>query len=237
MNNIFKNACFNKLYKTKDGRQATFIGWDDMMQHAFLYVKERDMEFYGEATYELDGTTLGGSTPHDIVSEWNLENKITINVPSDKIAQQTTDENGNIIIKFVDPEPIKSKSWREFCGNHPDISQEYQLDSNGGVALIGWSNHRRWVENRHLLQTEEDAEGILTLIQLTRLHDEWVGDWKREDSLKLDDCIPYAIKGDGQSYDVIESSCHNILEFPSPEMADEFLECFRDLIEKAKKFI
>lgn len=70
MKNIFKDAYFGKLYKTKDGRKALFVGWDGMMTKVFLYVQERDMEFYGEEMYNLDGITSKGSTPHDVVSEW-----------------------------------------------------------------------------------------------------------------------------------------------------------------------
>lgn len=70
MNNMFKNAYFGKLYRTEDGRKAAFVNWNDRMTKAFLYVKERDMEFYGEEMYDIDGITSKGSTPHNIVSEW-----------------------------------------------------------------------------------------------------------------------------------------------------------------------
>ena len=70
MINIFENAYFGKLYRTRDGRKAAFVNWDDRRTRVFLYVKERDMEFYGEEMYELDGTTSRGNKPHNIVSEW-----------------------------------------------------------------------------------------------------------------------------------------------------------------------
>lgn len=73
MKNIFENAYFGKAYKTRDGRKAILVNWSDRMTKVFLYVKERDMEFYGEEMYELDGTTSKGSTPHDIVSEWTID--------------------------------------------------------------------------------------------------------------------------------------------------------------------
>lgn len=73
MENIFENAYFGKIYRTKDGRKAAFVNWNGIKTKVFLYVKERDMEFYGEEMYDLDGTTSKGSTLHDIVSEWNEE--------------------------------------------------------------------------------------------------------------------------------------------------------------------
>ena len=71
--NLFKNTYFGKLYKTKDGRKAVFLGWSDKKDKVFLYTQERDMEFYGEEMYNLDGTTYKGTTPHDIISEWKEE--------------------------------------------------------------------------------------------------------------------------------------------------------------------
>lgn len=70
MENLFASAKFGDLFKTRDGRRAVFVNWDGMMQHAFIYVEERDIEFYGEEMYNLDGITASGSTLHDIVSRW-----------------------------------------------------------------------------------------------------------------------------------------------------------------------
>lgn len=81
-----------------------------------------------------------------------------------------------------------------------------------------------------MLETREDAEGILALIQLTRLHDEWL-----PNDYEQNVCIIQ--RADNQ----IDISTHfynkKLLTFPTKEMAAEFLECFRDLIEKARKFI
>lgn len=71
MSNIFENAKFGDKFQTRDDRMALFVGWDGEMKHAFLYIKEGGMQFYGEAEYNLDGTVfLGGSSQCDIVSRW-----------------------------------------------------------------------------------------------------------------------------------------------------------------------
>lgn len=135
-------------------------------------------------------------------------------------------------IEEVKKEPVRSKSWEEFCENHP-ITKEYYINDSGLVYPITECN-RTCCNN---LETKEDAEGILALIQLTRLHDEWVGDWK--DSKLVDNgyIIKYALKDDSYRIQLASVYWQTILNFPTKEMAEEFLKCFKDLIKKAKRFI
>lgn len=135
-------------------------------------------------------------------------------------------------IEEVKKEPVRSKSWEEFCENHP-ITKEYYINDNGLVCLITECN-RTCCNN---LETKEDAEGILALIQLTRLHDEWVGDWK---SLKFVDnsyIIKYILEDDSYRIQLAGVYWQTILNFPTKEMAEEFFKYFKDLIKKAKRFI
>lgn len=89
MKNIFENAYFGKAYKTRDGRKAIFVNWSDTRKKVYLYVLERDMEFFGEEMYELDGVTSGVSTPHDIISEWE---ELVEEDKYDKIAQEVKND-------------------------------------------------------------------------------------------------------------------------------------------------
>lgn len=127
----------------------------------------------------------------------------------------------------------RSKSWDEFCKNHPYITKEYYINDNGSVHLIKECN-RKCCNN---LETKEDAEGILALIQLTRLHDEWVGDWKGSKLVNNGYIIKYALKDDSYRVQFANAYWQTILNFPTEEMAEEFLKCFKDLIKKAKRFI
>ena len=125
----------------------------------------------------------------------------------------------------VKTEPIRSKSWEEFCNNHKRVDHEWYITNCGNITAISASR-----ECPNNLATMEDAEGILALIQLTRLHDEWVGglnynlDW-------------YAIYYEYLNKRFYISRCYHQLNFPTETMAREFLYCFKDLLEKAKKFI
>lgn len=164
-----------------------------------------------------------------------MEQTLTINCPEGKKAIYN---EYNQTVYFVDIEPIRSKSWEEFCKNHSDVSNnEWCIDCKRGYSEpYGINGVKRTIFNKALLATKEDAEGILALIQLTRLHDEWIGDWKPD--WRSITQRKYCILFYAESIN-ITSTClpHRLLTFPTKEMAREFLNYFRDLINKAKKFI
>lgn len=157
-----------------------------------------------------------------------MEQTITINVPEGKVAKynETTQT-----IEFLDKGPIRSKSWEGFCENHPDISNEYFITSDGRIE--DYDNSVRLItDDKTLLSSKKDAEGILALIQLTRLHDEWVGYWKP------DYATYYSVKySKASEMVVIISDNYGLLIFPTMDMAIEFKDCFKHLLLKAKKFI
>lgn len=166
-----------------------------------------------------------------------MTQNIVIEIPKGKVAKQVTNPDGSISITFVDKEPIRSKSWEEFCENHPDANNEWYINPLGKVLESNSSltNLRRVNAN---LSTKEDAEGILALIQLTRLHDEWVGDWKGTYIAQYAGDLKYQITcSEDEPCVLFHHVEHSLLDFPTKELATEFLECFKDLIEKAKKFI
>ena len=168
-----------------------------------------------------------------------MKQTITIEVPEGKTYKQTTDKDGNIIIKYVDKELIRSKSWEEFCKNHPFTNREYSI--NKAISLTSWNEGIRSIDEKGYLPTIEDAEGILALIQLTRLHDEWVGDWSIYETEKANSdwyAVRTYIDDNKLSVEVMQHyKNYYLLSFPTYSMAKEFLECFKDLIEKAKRFI
>ena len=133
-------------------------------------------------------------------------------------------------IEEVKKESVRSRSWEEFCENHPYITKEYYINDNGLVYPITECN-RTCYNN---LETKEDAEGILALIQLTRLHDEWVGGSKLVGNSYI---IKYTLIDDSYRIKLASAYWQTILNFPTKKMAEEFLKCFKDLIKKAKRFI
>lgn len=127
----------------------------------------------------------------------------------------------------------KPKSWEEFCNRYPLHENEVYINENGHIILnIICAGKKRdtpnWIVN------EQEAEAILALIQLRQLRKAWIGDWKQPNSHS----ITYVIKYDLDTNKVRLSSgnfwgsCN--LSFPDYKMAEDFLNCFKDLCETAK---
>lgn len=131
------------------------------------------------------------------------------------------------------------KTWEEFCEQTLVTKDECYIASNS--TIINYraicSSYNRILDNdRNLLPTKEDAEAHLALIQLHRLRDVyrqgWTPDWNAGTISK------YCIVFNAGSLEIREFSCTpHFLAFQSKEIAQEFLDNFKDLLDKAKELI
>lgn len=133
-------------------------------------------------------------------------------------------------IKYIKKDN-KPHSWKRFCENNPIIKDEYYIDSNSIIKDV--DKHNRSVAyNKNLCTSKEEAEAFLALMQLRQIRKAWVGDWEPD---WLPNKIKYVIIV--YQYNITISERYGEsgpISFPTQEMAEEFLECFRDLLEKAK---
>lgn len=123
----------------------------------------------------------------------------------------------------------KPRSWEEFCKRYPLHENEVYFNENGNIIsnLICVGRKRdtpNWIVN------EQEAEAILALIQLRQLRKAWVGDWNPSGDNFY--AIIFSIETGLKTGEY--ASTYRALSFPTPEMAREFLDCFKDLCETAK---
>lgn len=146
----------------------------------------------------------------------------------------------NLALQAFDEKELKNycvRSWEEFCEEYNNKNNDYFIGtfSNPVPSDIG---DRDIKKDRNLLATKEDAEAFLALMQLKRLRDQWWEslNWKAE----------YTIHGDCKYCIILVENeiiidhayvTNTFLAFPTEEIAEDFLKCFRDLIEKAKELI
>ena len=130
--------------------------------------------------------------------------------------------------KELNPLP---RSWAEFCINHPVKFGETYIGTCS--KFISRSVETRdSVYDRYVCPSKKSAEAHLAMIQLEQLRDCW------RQGLKLTPGKSYyVIKLGFRGLDVYRFCTVEFLSFPTREMAEEFLVCFRDLIEKAKDLI
>lgn len=127
------------------------------------------------------------------------------------------------------------KSWEEFCHKYEWTGEEYYISSTGYEKTKRRQYDLRFPINRGYTNNKEEAEAFLALMQLRQLRKAWVGDWEPDwcdDSTKYEVgtrwggvCVMYAIHGSMS------------ITFPTQAMAEEFMECFKTLLEQAKSLI
>lgn len=71
-------------------------------------------------------------------------------------------------------------------------------------------------------------------MQLRQLRKAWVGDWEQPSSNTDIAAIAYNIDNKEVVVETGDYWSNMILSFPTLEMAEDFLNCFKDLCEKAK---
>ena len=134
------------------------------------------------------------------------------------------------------------RSWKEFCENNPIQDHEAFINytsSNitickecAGSDLGVWK--RKPEKDRCKCVSQKSAEAHLAMMQLEQLRNCWWGGWE-----PIWDCSEkWCIRLWGNELGVgLATHISRFLTFPTNEMAREFLECFRDLIEQAGDLI
>lgn len=127
------------------------------------------------------------------------------------------------------------RTWEEFCITHNITMSEYFIGETGNIFNSN-SGARIPEISKTILPSEQAAEAHLAYMQLHQLRDAWregwMPDWTDEDQTKyviLNTAGEFTIRG------FYSMSC--FLAFQDEKRADEFLDCFIDLIRKAGDLI
>ena len=125
-----------------------------------------------------------------------------------------------IIFKKI---PENPKTWEEYCSLMKGKTVYYTNCNT--ITVSGFSDaHDKFV-------TKKRAEQFIALGKLLQLRDYWV---KRS---KFKDAIGVFTWSDGL---IVTNNCDIndfALTFPTQEMADKFITCFRDLIKQASPLV
>ena len=129
------------------------------------------------------------------------------------------------------------KTWDEFCEqNEVKIGECYFNDCCFLIEADEDGNTRDIVNDRNILPSKQAAKQHLALMQLHQLRDAWregwVPDWKDYSQKKY---VIYNI--DGELLIRLHTSTIRFLSFQDDKRADEFKNCFIDLIRKAGDLI
>ena len=132
-----------------------------------------------------------------------------------------------IVFKKKDTKP---RSWKEYLELNTGFDGA-GIDWNcGGVQTTGLHHRGKAIVPTHL------AQPFIVMMQLMSLRQAWIGDWKP--NWKSGHSDNYCIFGAGGRFEMcIFRQCRHALSFPTKEMAEDFMNTFKDLLEIAKPLI
>ena len=161
-----------------------------------------------------------------------MKQTIEIEVPDGKKAIW---KDGRVVFKDVKSQ--LPKTWEEFCKiKNLDESETYIDDSSECIKIGGNSGMpRRPYLVQNVLPSIQAAEAHLALMQLHQLRDCYRQGWKPDLTIPESIFAIFCTKGKYRVEEFIYSS--EFLSFQSKEIAEEFLNNFRDLIEQAGDLI
>ena len=140
-----------------------------------------------------------------------------------------------IVFKKKDTKP---RSWEEYYKQQIANKKHgyYIDDADCSSVVIVWDDcvgSDRW---RNVLPSKELTEAFLAMMQLMSLRQAWIGDWtpdwKDETQLKWN---IICLQNQVCLRDTFIKS--RVLSFPTQEMAADFVNTFKDLLEIAKPLI
>lgn len=193
-----------------------------------------DVKYYGiDSVNEQVGVTVASGITWDI----NADGTLTVDdVTSEEVMLYPSREQRDWTNVKYEPKKELPRTWEEFCNQNHITKLEYFIDDSSDVKKAkteGGIRHKYYDMN--VLPSREAAEAHLALMQLHQLRDAWregwMPDWEDDEQDKYS-----IIKSKGE-YEIIQAYISRFLAFQDEKRADEFMDCFIDLIRKAGDLI
>ena len=158
-----------------------------------------------------------------------MEKTITFNIPKGYVIDKENSTDTNIVLKKIF-ESSRPKTWEEYCKKMQDEDSCYFVDWNLCYSRFGLAPMVSEFANK------EDAEAFAALSKLLKLRKDWVGEWKPKWANDYQRKYVICNYSNIVAKDTVITASH-CLSFPTPEMRDEFFDCFKDYLEQAKDLI
>lgn len=159
------------------------------------------------------------------------EKKLKINIPEGYEIDKEKSTFEEIVFKKVeDPFSKLPKTWEEYCKYVEDCQSYYCNHRQTSIC------ETRFDSFYNEFSTKERVKQYVALGKLLQLHNYWVSNWK--DDLKNFVSVIYHFDGEIVNTNVSKKRSSNYsLTFPTREIAQKFIECFKDLINEAYPLI
>ena len=158
------------------------------------------------------------------------EKKLKINIPKGYEIDKEKSTFEEIVFKKVeDPFSKLPKTWEEYCKQTKDYVSYFWSRPNSII--------QSWFEGSYNeFSTKERVKQYVALGRLLQLRDYWVSNCK--DASNNFVAAIYHFDGEIVNTNVSKKRSSNYpLTFPTREIAQKFIECFKDLINEAYPLI
>ena len=237
------NMCGFKFYTVEEFEKKFPFKVGDKVIHKEFNDFFEVISFNPESSYpyEIKGVCKFNTKSH-VLTKWQPKMKeerfVTLTLDKAKEWYKKGGELKEIALQvFTETElnPLP-RSWEEFCDIHSKrTDNEYFIEDNSDICKANAAFSRLLDSDKNLCPSKKSAEAHLAMIQLEQLRNCWRQSW--EPDWNDDQQTKYCIVHSKEFKIHILYETRRFLSFPTNEMAREFLECFRDLIEKAKDLI
>ena len=159
------------------------------------------------------------------------EKKLKINIPEGYEIDRENSTFEEIVFKKVeDPFAKLPKTWEEYCKQTKGYTSYY------GDPIDDDTHEIKFSKFYNEFSTQERAKQYIALGKLLQLRDYWVSNLK--DTLNNFVAVIYHFDGEIVNTNVSKKrSLSYSLTFPTREIAQKFIECFKDLINRAYPLI
>ena len=160
--------------------------------------------------------------------------ELKITIPENhEIDWQKSAKQEKIVFKKKNNLP---RSWKEYLELNTGFDGAgIDWNMSGGVQATGLHHRGKAIVPTHL------AQPFIAMMQLMSLRQEWIGDWEPDWSKETSHKNPkYCIiptVSEGFSVGTCYNNWIQTLSFPTKEMAVDFMNTFKDLLNVAKPLI
>ena len=161
--------------------------------------------------------------------------ELTISIPEGYEIDKEKSTFEKIVFKEKDTKPRSLKEYVDLQRKNAAVG--YVICEDSTIEKRDFKSailYERW---KNVLPSKELAEAFIAMMQLMAWRQWWIGDWEPNWSNRRFDkyCIIW-----NDIYKFVVTPCainHASLSFPTQELAKEFMNTFKDLLETAKPLI
>jgi hypothetical protein len=142
------------------------------------------------------------------------------------------------LLKEYEKQNELPKTWEEFCKRNPVTPDEYWIETVESRYCNNSFERERDIDmDKNVCVSLQEAQAFTALMQLRQLHKAYVKDWEPDWNNTKQYKANIMHSGTDFIIAYFNDLCSRPLSFPTYELAEQFLNNFKDLLEIAKPLL